>query len=43
MKIKDLLNEDVVKIMSEDTLVAIQEAFDKKVELTTEAALVAQD
>jgi uncharacterized damage-inducible protein DinB len=43
MKIKDLLNEDVVKIMSEETLVAIQEAFDKKVELTTEAALVAQD
>jgi len=43
MKIKDLLNEDVVKIMSKETLVAIQEAFDKKVELTAEAALVAQD
>lgn len=43
MKIKDLLNEDAVKVFSEASLDAIQEAFDKKVELATEAALIAQD
>lgn len=43
MKIKDLLNEDAVKVFSEASLDAIQDAFDKKVELTTEAALIAQD
>jgi len=43
MKIKDLLTEDVVNVLSETSLDAIQEAFDKKVELTTEAALVEQD
>ena len=43
MKIKDLLNEDAVQVFSEASLDAIQDAFDKKVELTTEAALVAQD
>jgi hypothetical protein len=43
MKIKDLLNEDAVQVFSEASLDAIQNAFDKKVELTTEAALIAQD
>lgn len=43
MKIKDLLNEDAVQLFSEASLDAIQEAFDKKVELATEAALIAQD
>jgi 3-methyladenine DNA glycosylase AlkC len=43
MKIKDLLNEDAVQVFSEASLNAIQDAFDKKVELTTEAALIAQD
>lgn len=43
MKIKDLLTQDVVKVLSEASLDAIQEAFDKKVELAAEAALVAQD
>ena len=43
MKITDLLNEEVVNVIGEESLVAIQEAFEKKVELTTEAALVAQD
>jgi hypothetical protein len=43
MKIKDLLNKDAVEVFSESSLDAIQEAFDKKVELATEAALVAQD
>lgn len=31
MKIKDLLNEDIKGILSEDSIVAIQEAFDNKV------------
>lgn len=43
MKIKDLLNQDAVQVFSESSLDAIQEAFDKKVELSTEAALIAQD
>jgi hypothetical protein len=43
MKIKDLLNKDAVQVFSESSLDAIQEAFDKKVELSTEAALIAQD
>jgi len=43
MKIKDLLNEDAVQVFSEASLDAIQNAFDKKVELATEAALIAQD
>jgi len=43
MKITDLLNEDVISVIGEKSLVAIQEAFEKKVELTTEAALIAQD
>lgn len=43
MKIKELLNKDAVEVFSESSLDAIQEAFDKKVELATEAALVAQD
>ena len=43
MKITDLLNEDVISVIGEESLVAIQEAFEKKVDLTTEAALIAQD
>ena len=43
MKIKDLLNKDAVQVFSESSLDAIQDAFDKKVELSTEAALIAQD
>jgi hypothetical protein len=43
MKITDLLNEEVVSVIGEESLVAIQEAFEKKVELTTEAALISQD
>ena len=43
MKITDLLNEDVISVIGEKSLVAIQEAFENKVELTTEAALIAQD
>jgi hypothetical protein len=43
MKITDLLNEDVISVIGEESLVAIQEAFEKKVDLTAEAALIAQD
>lgn len=43
MKITDLLNEDVISAIGEESLIAIQEAFEKKVDLTTEAALIAQD
>lgn len=43
MKIKDLLNEDVKGLLTEESLTAIQNAFDGKVELAVEAALEAQD
>lgn len=43
MILKNLLSEDVQKILSEDSLNAIQEAFDNKVKLTVEAALLEQD
>jgi 3-methyladenine DNA glycosylase AlkC len=43
MKIKDLLNKDAVEVFSESSLDAIQEAFDTKVNLATESALIAQD
>lgn len=43
MKIKDLLNDDVKKILSEESLIAIQNAFDGKVQLAVESALEEQD
>jgi hypothetical protein len=43
MKIKNLFTEDVQKILTEDSLNAIQEAFDAKVELNVETALQQQD
>lgn len=43
MNIKDLLNKDAVEVFSESSLDAIQEAFDTKVNLATESALIAQD
>jgi len=43
MKIKDLLNKDAVEVFSESSLDAIQEAFDSKVDIATESALIAQD
>lgn len=43
MKIKDLLNEDVKGLLTEESLTAIQNAFDGKVDLAVEAALEAQD
>jgi hypothetical protein len=42
-KLKDLFTEDVQKILTEDTLKALQEAIDTKVELAQEAALIEQD
>ncbi len=43
MKIKDLLNEDVKGLLSEESLTAIQNAFDQKVVLAVEQALDEQD
>jgi hypothetical protein len=43
MTLKNLLSEDVQKILSEESLTAIQDAFDTKVKLTVEAALIEQD
>lgn len=43
MNIADLLDDKIKGILSEDSLSKIQKAFDKKVELVTEAALIAQD
>ena len=43
MSLKNLFSEDVQKILTEESLTAIQEAFDSKVELAVEAALVQQD
>lgn len=43
MKITDLLDDKIKEILSEESLTAIQEAFDGKVQLATEAALVQQD
>lgn len=43
MSLKNLLSEDVQNILSPESLDAIQEAFDKKVELSVEAALIEQD
>jgi hypothetical protein len=43
MKIKSLLTEDAKKVLSEDSLRAIEEAFTKKMKLTVEAALTEQD
>jgi hypothetical protein len=43
MSLKNLFSEDVQKILTEESLTAIQEAFDSKVELAVEAALVEQD
>lgn len=43
MKIKDLLNEDVKGLLTEESLTAIQNAFDGKVQLAIEQALEEQD
>lgn len=43
MKIKDLLNDDVKGLLSEESLTAIQNAFDGKVTLAVEQALDEQD
>ena len=43
MKIESLLNEEVKSILTEESLNAIQEAFDSKVTLEVESALAAQD
>jgi len=43
MSLKNLFSEDVQKILTEESLNAIQEAFDSKVELAVEAALIEQD
>lgn len=43
MKLKELLTEDVLKVVSEDSINAIEEALKKKVELSVETALSHQD
>lgn len=43
MNITDLLNEDVKTLLSEESLIAIQNAFDGKVTLAVEQALEEQD
>jgi hypothetical protein len=43
MSLKNLFSEDVQKILTEESLTAIQEAFESKVELAVEAALIEQD
>ncbi len=43
MKIKDLFNPDVQEILTEESLTAIQEAFDTKVQHSVETALQEQD
>jgi hypothetical protein len=43
MKIKDLFNEDVQKILTEESLTAIEEAVTSKVDKAVEAALLEQD
>jgi hypothetical protein len=42
-KLKDLFTEDVQKILTQETLVALEEAVTKKTELAVEAALLEQD
>jgi hypothetical protein len=41
--LKNLFTEDVQKVLTEDTLTAIEEAFNDKVNVTVEAALLEQD
>lgn len=43
MSLKNLFTEDVQKILTEESLTAIQEAFNSKVELSVESALIQQD
>jgi hypothetical protein len=43
MKIKELLNDEVRKLLTDDSLDAIQEAFDAKTQLTVETTLQKQD
>ena len=43
MSLKNLFSKDVQNILTEESLAAIQEAFDSKVELAVEAALTEQD
>jgi hypothetical protein len=41
--LKSLFSEDVQKVLTEETLTAIEEAFNDKVKLSVEAALIEQD
>lgn len=41
--LKNLFTEDVQKILTDETISAIEEAFDNKVKLNVEAALIEQD
>lgn len=43
MSLKNLFSEDVQKILTEESLTAIQEAFNSKVEIAVDAALLEQD
>lgn len=43
MNITDLLSDDAKGLLSEESLIAIQEAYDRQVELAVEAALEEQD
>jgi hypothetical protein len=43
MKLKELLNEETLKVFSEDSIEAIEKALKQKVQLATEAALSQQD
>lgn len=43
MNIKDLFNEDVIELLGEETLEAIQEAFEQKIASSVETALEEQD
>jgi hypothetical protein len=41
--LKNLFTEDVQKVLTDETLTAIEEAFDTKVKLSVDAALIEQD
>lgn len=43
MKVKSLLTDDVKQVLSEESLNIIEESFQKKLKLTVESALAAQD
>ena len=41
--LKKLFSEEIQEVITDETLTAIQEAFDSKVELSVESALIEQD